>query len=44
MERNVAANIWTARTIPVLLAGVIGYATYVTVIPLCGKIAPPWLV
>ncbi|PQE15644.1 Palmitoyltransferase PFA5 protein [Rutstroemia sp. NJR-2017a BBW] len=35
-ERNKrAANIWTARVIPWVLAGVVGYATYVLVAPLC---------
>jgi palmitoyltransferase len=38
-ERNrIAVNIWTARIIPIILAGVVGYATYVTVALLCGKI------
>lgn len=39
MERrgpNVTANIWTARIIPIILAGVVGYATYVLVVRLCG--------
>lgn len=34
---HVAANVWTARVIPVALAGVVGYATYVVIVPLCGK-------
>lgn len=33
---NIAANVWVARIIPVLLAGVVGYATYVLVVVLCG--------
>lgn len=33
---NIAVNIWTARTIPVILAGIVGYATYVFVVVLCG--------
>lgn len=33
---NQAANIWVARIIPVLLAVVVGYATYVTVVVLSG--------
>lgn len=44
MERrgqSVTANIWTARIIPVLLAGVVGYATYVLVVPLCGMQSIP---
>lgn len=28
-------NIWTARFIPVLLMGIVGYATYVLVVRLC---------
>ena len=32
----VAINIWTARIIPPLLVGIIGYATYVVVGPLSG--------
>ncbi|RDW62213.1 hypothetical protein BP6252_11646 [Coleophoma cylindrospora] len=36
MEANRAKyNIWTARAIPVVLAGVVGYATYVLVALLC---------
>jgi hypothetical protein len=31
-----AVNTWTARTIPVVLIGVMGYTTYVTVVRLCG--------
>jgi len=34
---KVAINLWTARIIPVFLAGVVGYATYVIVALLCGK-------
>jgi palmitoyltransferase len=38
-ERNkVALNIWTARIIPIVLAGVVGYATYVFVALLCGRL------
>lgn len=33
---NQAANIWTARAIPLVLMGVVGYATYVLVVRLCG--------
>jgi palmitoyltransferase len=32
-----AVNIWTARVIPLVLIGVVGYATYVLVARLCGK-------
>ncbi|PVH86213.1 zf-DHHC-domain-containing protein [Cadophora sp. DSE1049] len=32
---NIAANLWVARIIPVILAGVVGYATYVLVVILC---------
>ena len=36
-DRNrIAVNLWTARIIPFVLAGVVGYATYVTVALLCG--------
>lgn len=39
MEANRAKyNIWTARAVPVALAGVVGYATYVLVALLCGMI------
>jgi hypothetical protein len=31
-----AVNIWTARIIPIVLIGVVGYATYVLVVRLCG--------
>ncbi|KAG9234111.1 DHHC palmitoyltransferase-domain-containing protein [Amylocarpus encephaloides] len=34
-ERNTAINIWTARILPIILSGVIGYATYVTIYLLC---------
>jgi palmitoyltransferase len=34
---RVAINLWTARIIPIILAGVVGYATYVVVALLCGK-------
>jgi palmitoyltransferase len=40
VERNrIAINLWTARIIPIILAGVVGYATYVLVALLCGKAA-----
>jgi palmitoyltransferase len=36
-ERNrIATNLWTARVVPVVLAGIVGYATYVLVALLCG--------
>lgn len=36
-ERNrIAVNVWTARIIPIVLVGVVGYATYVLVALLCG--------
>ena len=36
-DRNrIAVNLWTARVIPIVLAGVVGYATYVLVALLCG--------
>ncbi|ESZ98362.1 hypothetical protein SBOR_1240 [Sclerotinia borealis F-4128] len=36
IERNKrAANIWTARLMPFVLAGVVGYVTYVLVVILC---------
>jgi hypothetical protein len=31
-----AVNIWTARAIPFVLIGIVGYATYVLVVRLCG--------
>ncbi|KAH7312009.1 DHHC palmitoyltransferase-domain-containing protein [Rhexocercosporidium sp. MPI-PUGE-AT-0058] len=34
-RRNIAANIWTARIIPLILAGIVGYTTYVLVVVLC---------
>lgn len=37
---TVAINIWTSRIIPVLLAGLIGYATYVIIGPLTGMRNP----
>lgn len=37
-DRNrIAVNKWTARIIPIVLAGVVGYATYVLVVLLCGE-------
>jgi palmitoyltransferase len=43
-ERNrIAVNIWTARIIPIVLAGVVGYATYVLVALLCGRLSPWFL-
>jgi palmitoyltransferase len=35
-RQKIIINIWTARCMPVALAGVVGYATYVLVGPLCG--------
>ena len=37
-DRNKRAvnNLWTARTIPIVLAGVVGYSSYVTVALLAG--------
>ncbi|CAL3971069.1 unnamed protein product, partial [Diplocarpon coronariae] len=32
---NAAVNKWVARGIPLVLAGIVGYATYVTVVILC---------
>ncbi|XMA19115.1 hypothetical protein WAI453_011906 [Rhynchosporium graminicola] len=32
---NIAVSIWTARIIPVILAGIVGYATYVLTVVLC---------
>ncbi|KAH8660746.1 DHHC palmitoyltransferase-domain-containing protein [Tricladium varicosporioides] len=34
-DRNVTVNIWIARAMPVILMGIIGYATYVLVALLC---------
>lgn len=36
-KTRLAANLWTARIVPVVLAGAVGYATYVLVALLCGK-------
>jgi len=38
-----AANLWVARFIPVVLVGIVGYATYVVVVLVCGAypISPP---
>ncbi len=33
---SVAANIWTARIIPFILAGIVVYISFVLVGPLCG--------
>lgn len=33
---RIAVNLWTARIVPIILAGVVGYATYVVVALLCG--------
>ncbi len=35
-RNNITANIWTARIIPLVLAGIVGYATYVVVALLSG--------
>ncbi|KAL8667556.1 MAG: hypothetical protein Q9168_007230 [Polycauliona sp. 1 TL-2023] len=32
-----AINLWTARVIPVILAGIVGYATWVVVVLVCGQ-------
>jgi palmitoyltransferase len=32
-----AVNIWSARVIPLVLMGVVGYGTYVLVARLCGE-------
>lgn len=32
-----AANIWTARIIPLVLIGIAGYATWVFIVLLCGE-------
>jgi hypothetical protein len=32
-----AVNIWTARAIPPVLMGIVGYGTYVLVARLCGE-------
>jgi palmitoyltransferase len=40
VERNrIVVSLWTARIIPIILAGIVGYATYVLVALLCGKAA-----
>jgi palmitoyltransferase len=36
-QRQIVVNVWAARIIPWVLAGVVGYATYVTVALLCGR-------
>ncbi len=35
-RNNITVNIWTARIIPLVLAGIVGYATYVVVALLSG--------
>lgn len=37
-KRNITLNLWTARIIPVVLIGVVGYATYVLVALLAGEL------
>ena len=37
-RRHVAGNVWSARVIPLVLLGIISYATYVTVGPLSGRL------
>ena len=32
-----AANIWTARIIPVILIGLVGYVSWVVIVLLCGE-------
>ena len=32
-----AANVWTARIIPLILTGILGYSSWVVVGPLCGR-------
>ena len=32
-----AANVWTARIIPLILIGIVGYATWVIVVLLSGR-------
>lgn len=36
-RQRIALNLWTARIIPLILAGIVGYATYVLVALLAGK-------
>lgn len=35
-----AVTIWTARIIPLILVGIVGYATYVFIVRLCGEESP----
>lgn len=35
---KISASLWTARIIPIILAGIVGYATYVLVAILSGNI------
>lgn len=37
-RKNIALNLWVARIIPLVLAGIVGYATYVVVVVLSGKL------
>jgi palmitoyltransferase len=38
-QRNkIAVSLWTARIIPIVLAGIVAYATYVVIALLSGKI------
>ena len=32
-----AVNLWTARIIPVVLVGIVGYVTWVVVVLVCGQ-------
>jgi hypothetical protein len=36
---KISASLWTARIIPIILAGIVGYATYVLVAILSGNIS-----
>lgn len=35
---NKAANLWVSRIIPLILVGIVGYATWVVVVLLCGEL------
>lgn len=34
------ANVWTARIIPLILIGIVGYVTWVVVVLVCGQRRP----
>lgn len=43
-RQRLLVNLWTARAVPVVLAGVVGYATYVLVARLSGLSSGPLII